>query len=185
MPVYGAGRSMQDMFESGQGLPLMIRVRSRSSYRVVWNLIRLRYLHHEECLLVLDGTYDQRHWVHVHNSTCFSSTYHKWQHMNIHAQYFVHLSVHRSIGIFSRVVVIWLGIEMSIEMQCSLFMISSKLELQKNKLHNEITLTHAKLKYISEQEHYNEANRTNKILQSAMKDFRGKFLQQRATTRAM
>ena len=83
MPVYGAGRSMQDMLESGKGLPLMIRVRSRSSYRVVWNLISLRYLHHEECLLVLDGAFDRKHQVHVHNSTCFSATHHKWYMHNI------------------------------------------------------------------------------------------------------
>ncbi|XP_020244374.1 uncharacterized protein LOC109822570 [Asparagus officinalis] len=76
-PVYGAGRRMQDMLESGQGLPLMVRVRSRSSYRVVWNLIKLRYLHHEECLLVLGGgEKDRKQNIRIHNSTC-SSNYQK------------------------------------------------------------------------------------------------------------
>lgn len=77
MPVYAAGRRMQDMLESGQGLPLVIRVRSRSSYQVVWNVIRLRYLHHGECILVLEGESDQKHHIHYHNSTCTGSTYHR------------------------------------------------------------------------------------------------------------
>ncbi|KAJ6834494.1 uncharacterized protein M6B38_334555 [Iris pallida] len=74
-PVYGAGRSMQDMLESGQGLPLAIRMGSSSSYRVVGSLIRLRYRHQEECLLVLEYVgHDERSTIRVRNSTCAART---------------------------------------------------------------------------------------------------------------
>ncbi|XP_058072418.1 uncharacterized protein LOC131221236 [Magnolia sinica] len=72
--MYGAGRDMQDMLESGKGLPLIIRVRLRSSIRVIWNIVRPRYRHHAECLLVLGGTYDRRHHSHAYNSTCTTSS---------------------------------------------------------------------------------------------------------------
>lgn len=73
-PVYGAGRSMQDMLESGQGLPLVVRMGSRSSYRVVGSLIRLRYRHQEECLLVLEYGGHERGAIRVRNSTCAART---------------------------------------------------------------------------------------------------------------
>ncbi|XP_020105034.1 uncharacterized protein LOC109721703 [Ananas comosus] len=65
-PMYGAGWSMQDMLDSGRGLLLLVRVQSRSSYRAVWNLIRLRYHHHAECFLFLRSVYHTQ----IYNSTC-------------------------------------------------------------------------------------------------------------------
>ncbi|CAL9051003.1 uncharacterized protein LOC103981392 [Musa acuminata AAA Group] len=75
-PMYGAGRSMQDMLESGRGLTLVVRVRSRSSYRVIGNLVRSSYRHDAECQLVLRGAYDEGGHTVIYNSTCFISTAH-------------------------------------------------------------------------------------------------------------
>ncbi|KAF8403824.1 hypothetical protein HHK36_011930 [Tetracentron sinense] len=68
--MYGAGRSMQDMLESGKGLPLVIRMKLRSSFRVVPNLIMPRFHHRAECLLVLYNRYDKRHRTQVYTSRC-------------------------------------------------------------------------------------------------------------------
>lgn len=77
--MYGAGRTMQDMLESGKGLPLLIHVSLSSNIRVVWNLIRPTYHHHETCLLVLlNGAYDKLHHSHAYNSTC-TTTAHTWK----------------------------------------------------------------------------------------------------------
>ncbi|WOL17611.1 hypothetical protein Cni_G26404 [Canna indica] len=75
-PMYGAGRSMEDMLESGRGLPLVVRVRSRSSYRVIWNLVRSSYHHDAECYIVLNGEQDLHDHSVMFNSTCFVSTSH-------------------------------------------------------------------------------------------------------------
>lgn len=75
-PMYGAGRSMQDMLESGGGLPLLVRVKLRSSYRVISSLIRSNYQHHAECLLLLNNAYDEHGHATIYNSTCFISTSH-------------------------------------------------------------------------------------------------------------
>ncbi|RWW25319.1 hypothetical protein GW17_00010340, partial [Ensete ventricosum] len=73
-PMYGAGRSMQDLLESGRGLTLLLRVRSTSTYRVIGNLVRSTYRHDAQCQLVLrGGAYG--HTV-IYNSTCFISTTH-------------------------------------------------------------------------------------------------------------
>ncbi|KAK8480256.1 hypothetical protein V6N11_063386 [Hibiscus sabdariffa] len=69
-PMYGAGRSMQDLLESGMGLPLVIRLRLRSDFRVVWNLIKPKFHHQAECLLLLDNKYDKKHHTQKYNSTC-------------------------------------------------------------------------------------------------------------------
>ncbi|KAK6240232.1 hypothetical protein QUC31_005701 [Theobroma cacao] len=69
-PMYGAGRSMQDLLESGMGLPLVIRLKLSSDYRVVWNLVKPRFHHQAECLLVLDSKYDKKHRTQKYNSTC-------------------------------------------------------------------------------------------------------------------
>ncbi|XWS45720.1 hypothetical protein CRYUN_Cryun14cG0003700 [Craigia yunnanensis] len=69
-PMYGAGRSMQDLLESGMGLPLVIRLKLSSNFRVVWNLINPRFHHQAECLLVLDSKYDKKHRTQKYNSTC-------------------------------------------------------------------------------------------------------------------
>ncbi|XP_010257248.1 PREDICTED: uncharacterized protein LOC104597425 [Nelumbo nucifera] len=73
--MYGAGRSMQDMLESGKGLPLLITMRLSSSFQVVWNLIRPTFHHHAECLLFLDGAYDTLHHTQAYNSSCSITSY--------------------------------------------------------------------------------------------------------------
>ncbi|KAF2319533.1 hypothetical protein GH714_016831 [Hevea brasiliensis] len=50
-PMYGAGRNMQDMLDSGNGLPILIRVGLSSHFRVVLNLIKPKYHHQAQCLL--------------------------------------------------------------------------------------------------------------------------------------
>lgn len=68
--MYGAGRNMQDMLESGNGLPIVIRLSLRSDFRVVWNLIKPEFHHQAVCLLVLDSAYDKKHRTQAYNSTC-------------------------------------------------------------------------------------------------------------------
>ncbi|KAJ7012976.1 hypothetical protein NC653_002875 [Populus alba x Populus x berolinensis] len=72
-PMYGAGTNMQDMLESENGLPIVIRVSFRSNFRVVWNLIKPEFHHRAVCLLVLDDAYDKKHRTQVYNSTCTMS----------------------------------------------------------------------------------------------------------------
>ncbi|KAL0379882.1 UNVERIFIED_CONTAM: hypothetical protein Sangu_0052500 [Sesamum angustifolium] len=43
--MYGAGRNMEDMLESGEGLGLVIRVRLRSSFHVFWGIVKPKYEH--------------------------------------------------------------------------------------------------------------------------------------------
>ncbi|KAL0397567.1 UNVERIFIED_CONTAM: hypothetical protein Scaly_0205100 [Sesamum calycinum] len=43
--MYGAGRNMEDMLESGEGLGLVIRVRLRSSFHVIWGIVKPKYEH--------------------------------------------------------------------------------------------------------------------------------------------
>ncbi|KAK3223997.1 hypothetical protein Dsin_011022 [Dipteronia sinensis] len=74
-PMYGAGRNMQDMLESGMGLPLMIRMSFKSTYRVVWDLINPKFHHQAECLIVLHSKYDKKHRTQSYNSTCTINTY--------------------------------------------------------------------------------------------------------------
>ncbi|KAL9371396.1 hypothetical protein Peur_036536 [Populus x canadensis] len=69
-PMYGAGRNMQDMLESGNGLPIVIQLSLRSNFRVVWNLIKPKFHHQAVCLLVLDSAYDKKHRTQAYNSTC-------------------------------------------------------------------------------------------------------------------
>ncbi|CAM0872014.1 unnamed protein product [Alopecurus aequalis] len=52
-PMYAAGRGMQDLLESGKGVPVTITVRSRSRYRVVGSLVRLMYRHDSQCVVYL------------------------------------------------------------------------------------------------------------------------------------
>ncbi|KAJ9174492.1 hypothetical protein P3X46_013130 [Hevea brasiliensis] len=72
-PMYGAGRNMQDMLESGNGLPILIRVSLSSHFRVLSNLIDPKYHHQAECLLFLDSKYDNKHRTQAYNSTCTMS----------------------------------------------------------------------------------------------------------------
>lgn len=66
---------MEDQLESGSGLPLVVRLRSASRFRVVWGLIQQKYRYHAECLLVLDGTYDERRRSQTYNATCSAGTF--------------------------------------------------------------------------------------------------------------
>ncbi|KAK7323586.1 hypothetical protein VNO77_27063 [Canavalia gladiata] len=68
--MYGAGRSMQDMLDSGRGLPIVIRVTLSSSFKVVPSLIRPKFHHRVECLVVLTKAYDKKHRTQAFNSTC-------------------------------------------------------------------------------------------------------------------
>ncbi|XP_042511141.1 uncharacterized protein LOC122086416 [Macadamia integrifolia] len=73
--MYGAGRNMEDMLQSGKGLQLIIQMRLSSSFRVVWNLIRPRFHHQAECLLLLNRRYDKLHHTQVYNSSCRITPY--------------------------------------------------------------------------------------------------------------
>ncbi|XP_016467220.1 uncharacterized protein LOC107789862 [Nicotiana tabacum] len=68
--MYGAGRIMQDMLQSGKGLPLLLRVHLTSTFHVVWGLIKPKFHHQIECLLHLHNTYNKRHRTQAYNSTC-------------------------------------------------------------------------------------------------------------------
>ncbi|XP_015690665.2 uncharacterized protein LOC102704966 [Oryza brachyantha] len=52
-PMYAAGRGMQDLLESGGGLPLAVTVRAQSRYRMVGSLVRLSYRHDTQCVVRL------------------------------------------------------------------------------------------------------------------------------------
>ncbi|GER27693.1 late embryogenesis abundant protein [Striga asiatica] len=69
-PLYGAGRNMQDLLQSGEGLPLVVRVGFTSSFHVVWGLIVSKFHHEAQCLVVLSNKYDKKHKTQVYNSTC-------------------------------------------------------------------------------------------------------------------
>ncbi|XP_050208709.1 uncharacterized protein LOC126659459 [Mercurialis annua] len=69
-PLYGAGRNMEDMLESGNGLPILIRVKLSSHYRVLSNFIRPEFHHQAQCLVVLDSKFDKKHPTQAFNSTC-------------------------------------------------------------------------------------------------------------------
>ncbi|KAL3380756.1 hypothetical protein AABB24_001083, partial [Solanum stoloniferum] len=68
--LYGAGRVMQDMLQSGKGLPLLIRVHLSSTFHVVLGLIKPKFHHQIECLVVLHNTYNKNHRTQKYNSTC-------------------------------------------------------------------------------------------------------------------
>ncbi|KAK4738245.1 hypothetical protein R3W88_001942 [Solanum pinnatisectum] len=68
--LYGAGRVMQDMLQSSKGLPLFIRVHLSSTFHVVWGLIRPKFHHQIECLVVLHNTYNKKRRTQKYNSTC-------------------------------------------------------------------------------------------------------------------
>ncbi|ESQ49221.1 hypothetical protein EUTSA_v10022398mg [Eutrema salsugineum] len=67
--MYGAGREMEDMLQSRAGLPLILRMKLISDFRVVWNIINPKYHHNVDCLLLL--SYNERHnQVTVVRETC-------------------------------------------------------------------------------------------------------------------
>lgn len=69
-PMYGAGRSMQDILESGKGLHLAIRMSFTSNFRVISNFIKPTFHHQAECLLVLGSAYDKKHGTRKYTSSC-------------------------------------------------------------------------------------------------------------------
>ncbi|KAL9175559.1 hypothetical protein ABFS82_02G119100 [Erythranthe guttata] len=71
--MYGAGRNMQDLLESGQGLPLLVKVKLRSSFHVIWGIFQPKFHHQLQCLVVLSDKYDKIHRTQVYNSTCISN----------------------------------------------------------------------------------------------------------------
>ncbi|CAI0426726.1 unnamed protein product [Linum tenue] len=72
-PMYGAGRNMQDLMESGRGLPIVVRVGLSSYFRVVSSIIRPKFHHKAECMLLLDKTYDKKHQTQTFRSSCIVS----------------------------------------------------------------------------------------------------------------
>ncbi|CAL0310306.1 unnamed protein product [Lupinus luteus] len=69
-PMYGAGRSMQDLLDSGRGLPIMIQVRVRSSFKVVPSLIKPSFHHRVQCVVLLKKAYNIKHRSQAFKSTC-------------------------------------------------------------------------------------------------------------------
>ncbi|KAL8129309.1 hypothetical protein V2J09_018464 [Rumex salicifolius] len=69
-PMYGAGRMMQDMLDSGAGLQLAVDVVLASNYRVVGELIRPWFHHHSRCLILIVKGYDNKHRTHHFSTTC-------------------------------------------------------------------------------------------------------------------
>ncbi|XP_051122032.1 uncharacterized protein LOC127245284 [Andrographis paniculata] len=71
LAVYGAGREMQELLNSGKGLPLQIRLSFTSSFHVVRGMIDLKFRHDASCLVVVFADkYDRRRRTHRFNSTC-------------------------------------------------------------------------------------------------------------------
>lgn len=68
--MYGAGRSMEDMLDSGRGLPILIQVTLSSSFEVVPALVKPKFHHRVECIVVLKKTYNKKHHSQAFNSTC-------------------------------------------------------------------------------------------------------------------
>ncbi|CAI9103090.1 OLC1v1001524C1 [Oldenlandia corymbosa var. corymbosa] len=71
-PMYGAGRSMQDLLDSDNGLPLEIHIKLRSSYDVIWDLMHPKFHNQAECLVVVGSGYDKKHKTHKYISKCTS-----------------------------------------------------------------------------------------------------------------
>ncbi|GAB4832594.1 hypothetical protein Ancab_006609 [Ancistrocladus abbreviatus] len=68
--MYGAGRSMEDMLESGKALPLVVRVAFTSNFHVIGSLIKPTFHHRAGCSLFLQNVYDTKHRTQAFNSTC-------------------------------------------------------------------------------------------------------------------
>ncbi|KAL1811641.1 hypothetical protein ACET3Z_021706 [Daucus carota] len=69
-PMYGAGRSMQDMLESGKGLPLDIRMSITSSFHVISSFVKPTFHQQARCLLVLNSSYDKKRRTTKYKSSC-------------------------------------------------------------------------------------------------------------------
>lgn len=69
-PMYGAGRSMQDMLESGKGLPLDIRMSFTSSFHVITNFLKPTFHQQARCSLLLTSSYDKKRRTTKYKSGC-------------------------------------------------------------------------------------------------------------------
>ncbi|KAM7266216.1 hypothetical protein ACFE04_004113 [Oxalis oulophora] len=69
-PMYGAGRNMQDVLESGKGLPIIVRGSLKFEFLVVWKLIKPKFHHQFECVVLLGGKYEKKHQTHAYESNC-------------------------------------------------------------------------------------------------------------------
>ncbi|XP_020571512.1 uncharacterized protein LOC110018517 [Phalaenopsis equestris] len=72
-PLYGAGRSMEDLLESERGLTLMVRIRMHSRYRVVWGLIEIKHHHLQSCNVILQAMHDPISYAKLYGSSCVQS----------------------------------------------------------------------------------------------------------------
>ncbi|XP_054793785.1 uncharacterized protein LOC129299349 isoform X3 [Prosopis cineraria] len=68
--MYGAGREMEDLLESERGLPIVVGVSVRSTYRMVPSLINPKFHHNLQCLILLHNHYDTKHRTQLFNTTC-------------------------------------------------------------------------------------------------------------------
>ncbi|KAJ9558272.1 hypothetical protein OSB04_012886 [Centaurea solstitialis] len=69
-PMYGAGRSMEDILDSGKGLSLVVHVKLRSRFHVVGKLISPKYHHQAECILIFNRTYNKQHKTLMYDNHC-------------------------------------------------------------------------------------------------------------------
>lgn len=72
--MYGAGRNMQDLLDSKNGLPLTIRLKLSSRFHVVWGLIKPKFHHQLHCFILLANHYDQKHRTHKFISKCSTTS---------------------------------------------------------------------------------------------------------------
>ncbi|XP_073158324.1 uncharacterized protein [Henckelia pumila] len=68
--MYGGGRSMQDLLESGNGLPITIKLSFVSNFYVIWGLFQPKFHREAHCLVLIDNSYDKKHRTQKFNSTC-------------------------------------------------------------------------------------------------------------------
>ncbi|KAI4372854.1 hypothetical protein MLD38_011038 [Melastoma candidum] len=74
-PLYGAGRSMQDMLHSRGAVPLVIRTRLRAKYRLIGGIIHLDHYHQSKCFLTLESGPEEEEGLgitttYAYNSSC-------------------------------------------------------------------------------------------------------------------
>ncbi|CAH9085566.1 unnamed protein product [Cuscuta epithymum] len=68
--MYAAGRAMEDMLDSGEGLPVVVRLRFLSWFRVMSGVINVKFHHHSDCLLFLSKSPNNKRLTHLFNTTC-------------------------------------------------------------------------------------------------------------------
>ncbi|KZV47267.1 hypothetical protein F511_07690 [Dorcoceras hygrometricum] len=68
--MYGGGRNMQDLLESGNALPITIKLSFASKFLVVWGLFEPKFHREALCLMLINNSYDKKHRTQKFNSTC-------------------------------------------------------------------------------------------------------------------